>query len=253
MSSTLPALVLAAGFSRRMGRCKLTLKLDGEPLVRRAVRAALEAGLSPVLVTVRPDASPELMEALSGFGSRVELVPAPEAHLGQAESLKAGIRRLLALIAAHDAAKASLSASPPCPSFPSGNPSPVPASPARACCAAPDPKHECPAPLSPLPSGVMILLGDQPLVGPELVRRLAAFFLERPECAAAPACGGKRGNPVVLPAQALAATLSLSGDQGARGLLGSFGLRLMPTNDTAAITDVDTWEAYESLSRAKPC
>ena len=42
--SPLPAIVLAAGFSRRMGRCKLTLTLDGEPLVRRAVRAALDAG-----------------------------------------------------------------------------------------------------------------------------------------------------------------------------------------------------------------
>ena len=61
----LPAIVLAAGFSRRMGRCKLTLTLDGEPLVRRAVRAALDAGLAPVLVTVRPDASPELLEAAS--------------------------------------------------------------------------------------------------------------------------------------------------------------------------------------------
>ena len=57
--------MLAAGFSRRMGRCKLTLTLDGEPLVRRAVRAALDAGLAPVLVTVRPDASPELLEAVS--------------------------------------------------------------------------------------------------------------------------------------------------------------------------------------------
>ncbi|MEI3478270.1 MAG: NTP transferase domain-containing protein [Bilophila sp.] len=46
-SPRLPAVVLAAGFSRRMGRCKLTLPLDGEPLVRRVVRAALEAGLAP--------------------------------------------------------------------------------------------------------------------------------------------------------------------------------------------------------------
>ncbi|WP_300832120.1 NTP transferase domain-containing protein, partial [uncultured Bilophila sp.] len=50
-SPRLPAVVLAAGFSRRMGRCKLTLPLDGEPLVRRVVRAALEAGLAPVFVT----------------------------------------------------------------------------------------------------------------------------------------------------------------------------------------------------------
>ena len=74
---TLPAVVLAAGFSRRMGRCKLTLTLDGEPLVRRAVRAALEAGLAPVFVTMRPDASPELRAAVSGFDGRVEIVPAP--------------------------------------------------------------------------------------------------------------------------------------------------------------------------------
>ncbi len=200
--SPLPAIVLAAGFSRRMGRCKLTLTLDGEPLVRRAVRAALEAGLSPVLVTVRPDASPELLEAVSGFDARVELVPAPDASLGQAESLKAGIRRLISR-----------------------------------------------EPLSP---GVAVLLGDQPLVGAELVRELAAFYLQKPECAAAPACEGVRGNPVVLPSGAFGETLLLSGDKGARGILTAFGLRLMPTNDTAAITDVDTWEAYESLSRAKP-
>lgn len=201
--SPLPAIVLAAGFSRRMGRCKLTLTLDGEPLVRRAVRAALEAGLSPVLVTVRPDASPELLQAVSGFDSRVELVPAPDASLGQAESLKAGIQRLVSSFA-------------------------------------------------PLPPGVVVLLGDQPLVGAELVRKLAAFYLEKPECAAAPAYEGVRGNPVILPAGAFGEALRLSGDKGARGILAAFGLRLMPTNDTAAITDVDTWEAYESLSRAKP-
>ena len=201
--SPLPAIVLAAGFSRRMGRCKLTLTLDGEPLVRRAVRAALDAGLAPVLVTVRPDASPELLEAVSGFDARVEIVPAPDAHLGQAESLKAGIRRLVSRFA-------------------------------------------CP------PPGTVVLLGDQPLVGAELVRELTAFYLQKPECAAAPACDGVRGNPVILPAGAFGDTLLLSGDKGARGILAAFGLRLMPTNDTAAITDVDTWEAYESLSRAKP-
>ncbi|MFR0873504.1 MAG: NTP transferase domain-containing protein [Bilophila wadsworthia] len=125
-----------------------TLTLDGEPLVRRAVRAALDAGLAPVLVTVRPDASPELLEAVSGFDARVEIVPAPDAHLGQAESLKAGIRRLVS-------------------------------------------RFDCP------PPGVVVLLGDQPLVGAELVRELTAFYLQKPECAAAPACDGVRGNPVI--------------------------------------------------------
>lgn len=44
--------VLAAGASRRMGRNKMLLKLNGESLVRRAVTRALEAGLAPVVVVV---------------------------------------------------------------------------------------------------------------------------------------------------------------------------------------------------------
>ncbi|MBW3628024.1 MAG: nucleotidyltransferase family protein [Gemmatimonadetes bacterium] len=46
------AIVLAAGVSRRMGTNKLLLEIDGEPLVRRAARRALEAGLSPVVVVL---------------------------------------------------------------------------------------------------------------------------------------------------------------------------------------------------------
>lgn len=44
--------VFAAGASRRMGRNKMLMELDGEPLVRRAVRRTIEAGLSPVIVVV---------------------------------------------------------------------------------------------------------------------------------------------------------------------------------------------------------
>ena len=45
-------IVLAAGTSTRMGQNKLLLELDGEPIVRRAVRRAVEAGLDPVFVVV---------------------------------------------------------------------------------------------------------------------------------------------------------------------------------------------------------
>ena len=44
--------VLAAGLSTRMGRNKMLLFLDGETLVRRAARAALAAGLAPVIVVL---------------------------------------------------------------------------------------------------------------------------------------------------------------------------------------------------------
>ena len=45
-------IVLAAGASRRMGRNKMLLELEGESLVRRAARRALEAGLSPVVMVL---------------------------------------------------------------------------------------------------------------------------------------------------------------------------------------------------------
>lgn len=44
--------LLAAGASRRMGRNKMLLELDGETLVRRAATRALAAGLSPLVVVV---------------------------------------------------------------------------------------------------------------------------------------------------------------------------------------------------------
>lgn len=44
--------ILAAGASRRMGVNKMLLELEGESLIRRAVRSALAGGLSPVVVVI---------------------------------------------------------------------------------------------------------------------------------------------------------------------------------------------------------
>lgn len=49
-------ILLAAGSATRMGQNKLLVELGGEPLVRRAARAALEAGLDPLLVVVGHEA-----------------------------------------------------------------------------------------------------------------------------------------------------------------------------------------------------
>ena len=49
----IPALVLAAGRSSRMGRAKATLPLDGEDtFLTRIVRTFLEAGVDDVVVVV---------------------------------------------------------------------------------------------------------------------------------------------------------------------------------------------------------
>jgi molybdenum cofactor cytidylyltransferase len=46
------ALVLAAGASTRLGRPKQLIEIEGESLLRRTVRLALEAGCAPVCVVV---------------------------------------------------------------------------------------------------------------------------------------------------------------------------------------------------------
>ena len=60
------AVVLAAGASRRLGRPKQTVVIDGETLVERTVRVVMEAELSPVIVVVSPDA--EFVDALRERG-----------------------------------------------------------------------------------------------------------------------------------------------------------------------------------------
>ena len=58
-SITIPAIVPAAGESRRMGRSKLLLPFDGQPLIGRVVSALRIGGASPVLVVTPPAQAPE--------------------------------------------------------------------------------------------------------------------------------------------------------------------------------------------------
>jgi molybdenum cofactor cytidylyltransferase len=83
--------VLAAGASTRMGRNKLLLTIEGESVLRRAARRALDAGLDPVIVVLGHEAE-RMRQELSGLGCRVVL-NADHAK-GQTTSLRAGIAAL---------------------------------------------------------------------------------------------------------------------------------------------------------------
>jgi molybdenum cofactor cytidylyltransferase len=87
-SSPVAGVVLAAGASRRFGRNKLLLSLGGESLVRRAAKAALEAGLSPVIVVLGHEAD-VIGPELSGLPVR-GVINAAYAR-GMNTSLEAGI------------------------------------------------------------------------------------------------------------------------------------------------------------------
>jgi len=80
-------ILLAAGSATRMGRNKLLLELDGEALVRRAARRALQAGLDPLLVVLGHEEE-RVRAALEGIDCR--FVRNPDWNRGQSTSLSAG-------------------------------------------------------------------------------------------------------------------------------------------------------------------
>ncbi len=87
-SGPIAGVVLAAGNSTRMGRNKLLLELDGEPVIRRAVGRAIDAGLSPVIVVLGFEAD-RIREVLSGL-THQEVVNA-EFETGISSSVGLGI------------------------------------------------------------------------------------------------------------------------------------------------------------------
>jgi molybdenum cofactor cytidylyltransferase len=82
------AVVLAAGRASRMGSNKLIAELDGEPIVRRTVRAALASRARPVIVVTGNEAD-AVRDALAGLD--VMFVHNPEFADGMSTSLRAGI------------------------------------------------------------------------------------------------------------------------------------------------------------------
>lgn len=89
--------VLAAGLSARLGTNKLLLRLESEPLVRRAARLALEAGLSPVIIVLGHEAE-QVAAALDGLP--VVSVVNPDFRAGMHRTLQRGVEQVPAECAA---------------------------------------------------------------------------------------------------------------------------------------------------------
>jgi molybdenum cofactor cytidylyltransferase len=85
------AVILAAGASTRMGRNKLLLPVEGEPMVHRAARRALAAGLAPVVVVLGHEGD-RVRAALADLD--VAFVTSPEPTGPTSASLHAGLRAL---------------------------------------------------------------------------------------------------------------------------------------------------------------
>jgi molybdenum cofactor cytidylyltransferase len=192
--SRVGAIVLAAGQASRFRAgggtdlTKLVAKLDGKPIVRRVVEAALAARARPVVV-VTGYARDSVEAALADLDIRVAFNP--RFASGLASSLSAGLSVL--------------------------------------------PKDVV---------GALVLLGDMPWIEPTLIDTLIDAFLARKgPLAAVPLREGRRGNPVLLGRELFEVALRLTGDEGARRLIGALSadeLVEVEASGVGATFDVDT-------------
>ena len=92
----------------------------------------------------------------------------------------------------------------------------------------------------------LIILGDQPLITPQIIDALIDIWHKTGKRIVAPLYAGKRGNPTLFAASLFAELQEVSGDEGGRSVLARHKEELETVelgNETASY-DVDTWEAY---------
>lgn len=87
----LAGLLLAAGGSRRLGRCKQLIEIDGRPLVRRAAELLLGIEPGETVVVVGAEAA-AVTTALAGL--ELTIVENPDWRAGMGGSIAAGIAAL---------------------------------------------------------------------------------------------------------------------------------------------------------------
>ena len=97
------------------------------------------------------------------------------------------------------------------------------------------------------PRAVLIMLADQPLVTPELLRELVARQQQTQAPIVATTYGDALGVPAVFDRAVLPALRQLRGTQGAARLIASLGPAVGQINFPAGLLDVDTPEQYAAL------
>lgn len=103
-------------------------------------------------------------------------------------------------------------------------------------------------------SGVMFLLGDQPLVTTQTIEALITAFQKEPQRWVAPTWQGQRGNPVITPASWFDRFFALKGDTGPREHLKdpAANLKLVEVDDRGVVFDIDSPEDYRHLKEKYP-
>ena len=101
-----------------------------------------------------------------------------------------------------------------------------------------------------LPEGVggaVFLLVDQPLIPPELIKKIIEGHRRNPAAIILPVLGGQAGNPVLFDKQVFDDLTQLGGDVGGRVLFEKYPTREVPWDDERIQQDIDTPEDYQRI------
>ena len=190
------ALVLAAGLSRRMGRPKLLLQLEGKAILRWSVEGVLRH-IADILVVTGPEDG-AIRTALTGLAVRFVVNPRPDE--GQGSSIASGA-----------------------------------------------------AALGPMTDAVLVVLGDQPRLHPDVIPALVEAGRRSGKPVIAPVYQGVQGTPVLFGAAVFPELRTLGGDTGARAIVQRDPTRLeLVSFDVPMPADVDTPADYARVKEPTP-
>jgi molybdenum cofactor cytidylyltransferase len=186
------AIVLAAGFGRRMGGNKMLVEFAGQPMILATLDNIVASAADEIVVVTGHERAK--IEALLN-GKRMRAVHNPDYATGMASSLRVGIQAA----GAADAA--------------------------------------------------VVCLGDMPRVSGAVIDRLiAAFNQTEHRSIVVPTHKGQYGNPVLWGSEHFGRLSSLTGDRGARMLIGELKSEATEIEaDEGVLMDADTPEALAAL------
>ncbi|WP_326569256.1 nucleotidyltransferase family protein [Amycolatopsis rhabdoformis] len=235
-------LLLAAGAGRRFGGPKALVELDGEPLVRRALRTLTDAGCAPVRVVVGAAAD----EVRKLVPDPVQAIHAEGWEGGMGASLKAGLAGLAAQFPENPGTNTGTTDLGTTESTTdrgdergAASEDSVSAAPAAAALTTPDTADEADQADETAPVAVLVHLVDLPWVPAEALARVVAQA--SPSAVVRAAYDGVPGHPVLFGRRWWGEVAeSAQGDRGARDWLRGRGdVVLVECGDLGSGRDVD--------------
>lgn len=107
--------------------------------------------------------------------------------------------------------------------------------------------------IDPRSDGILISLGDQPVLKTRTVNALVRAFGQGEGKIVVPSFRGRKGHPVIFHRRYKKELLTLKGDMGGRSILLRYPERIktVPVRSEGVIRDIDTWKDYKNGLRRR--